>query len=301
MIHPYATESYANIFSNMVGTPIAVPEWRSWVLRRPIGDGAVYDATGGYPVAAIDRAADIAGGIARLRRLDLVSVVFVADPFLRPPLEALENGLDVVRPFKAHYLHDNSLGPPRYSKHHRHALRQAGATVRRIDLAANLSAWIALYRDLVARRRITGPAAFSDTAFRRLAALPGLTCFGAYAGDRLVACHLWLDDGRRAHSHLAASNSQGYANGAAYLLYDAAIRHFTHVETIDFGGAAGFRDDRDNGLARFKRGFSNRVETAYLCGAVLDVDRYAELCATKDMPKSGYFPAYRRAREENRE
>ncbi len=301
MTHPYATQAYANTLEAEAHAPVAVPEWRSWALRRPICGGSGFDAVGGYPVAAIDSAADIAGGIERLRRLELVSVVLVADPFLRPSLAALEKAFDVARPFKTHYLHDNALGPPRYSKHHRHALRQAHATVRRNDLAANLPAWTALYRELSVRRRITGPAAFSSTAFRRLAALPGLTGFGAYAGDELIACHLWLDDGRRAHSHLAASNRAGYASGAAYLLYDAAIRHFATVDTIDFGGAAGLRDDRDDGLARFKRGFSNRTETAYLCGKVLDAGRYNELCAAKGVARDGYFPAYRGASGEKTE
>jgi len=290
--HPYATRAYAR---TLCGAPVAVPEWRSWLLRRRIGDGAFFDAAGGYPVAAMDGAADLAGGLERLRRLDLVSVVFVADPFLRPPLAALAEAFDFVWPFKTHYLHDNALGPPRYSKHHRHALRQVRATVRKIDLTANLPAWTALYRNLVDRHRITGPAAFSDAAFRGLAGLPGLTSFGAYAGGRLIACHLWLDDGRRAHSHLAASNDEGYATGAAYLLYDTAIRHFAHVDTIDFGGAAGLRDDRGDGLARFKRGFSNREETAYLCGAVLDTVRYDALCEAAGVTGRGYFPAYRSA------
>jgi len=296
VIHPYATEAYAHTLGTL-GDAVAVPEWRNWVLRRLIDGGRDFDAIGAYPVAAIDRAADIAGGIERLRRLELVSVVLVTDPFLRPPLAALEKAFDVARPFKTHYLHDNGAGPPRYSKHHRHALRQARATVRRIDLAANMSAWTALYSELVVRRRITGPAAFSDAAFRRLAALPGLTGFGAYVGDNLVACHLWLDDGRRAHSHLAAANAAGHASGAAYLLYDAAIRHFASVETIDFGGAAGLRDDRNDGLARFKRGFSNRSESAYLCGKVLDAHRYGELCAGRGvsggMTGQAFFPAYR--------
>ena len=50
-------------------------------------------------------------------------------------------------------------------------------------------------------------------------------------------------------------------------------------------------DDPDDGLAQFKRGFANAETVAYLCGAVLDHGRYAELVAGQ--PETAYFPAYR--------
>jgi len=299
-VHPYASAAYAQSLADTDHAPLAVPEWGFAVLQRSIPGGGV-DAVGCYPLATFAPDADLTAGLARLRNAGLVSVVLVADPVLRPATAALRRAFDIARPFKTHYLCEDPGEtrpgePPAYSKHHRYELRRARATVRRIALADHLAAWTRLYRGLVARHGIRGPAAFSSAAFRRLAQLDGLVAFGAFLDDDLVGCQLWLAGGGRAHSHLAAVDPAGLAARAAYALYDAGIRHFaaTGAATIDLGGGAGLRDDPGDGLARFKRGFANRTAPALLCGAILDPARYDALCSgVSGGGESGYFPAYR--------
>lgn len=296
MTHPYVTQRYATLVAGQGDTVCEIPEWHSWVLRRPIEmRGAVVgeDAASCYPVVVLDDNVDLSAGLDRLRALGLISVILVADPILRPDDAALAGSFDLCYPFKTHYLHDRSAGAAQYSKHHRYELRRAHAEVRLIELTDHLEAWISLYGELVGRRGIPEAAAFSAEIFQGLSEIDGLVTFGAFVGADLVACHMWVRAGDRVHSHLSASNEAGRSCGASYLLYDVAIQYFDDAETIDFGGSAGIADDPDSGLARFKRGFSNASKPAFLCGKILNADRYQEICARHCASGSSYFPAYR--------
>ena len=107
----------------------------------------------------------------------------------------------------------------------------------------------------------------------------------------VAAMTVWFAHQGVVYNHLTASDATGYANGANFALYDAAISHFSGDGVVNLGGGAGFADDPENGLAVFKRGFSNAETQALLCGAVLDPARYAQLSVGKS--PLGFFPAYR--------
>jgi hypothetical protein len=92
------------------------------------------------------------------------------------------------------------------------------------------------------------------------------------------------------YNHLTAADATGYANGASFALYDAAIGHFAGAGVINLGGGAGGGDDPTGGLFAFKQGFANSQATAMLCGAVLDRPRYEALSTGHG---DGFFPAYR--------
>ena len=98
----------------------------------------------------------------------------------------------------------------------------------------------------------------------------------------------------RVHSHLAASSERGYACGAAYAVNDASLKYFADAELVNFGGPAGFANQQQDSLARFKRGFANAT-ALYICGKVLNSELYRRL--TEEAPAVGhdqtYFPAYR--------
>ncbi len=293
MIHPYASRQYAELLAEEVDRVIPVPEWGLCVLRRPIEGMAVADAVGCYPVAVFGENIDIQAGLDRLRDAGLVSVVFVADPFFKIRDNKPSQYFDIYKEFKTHYFHRRTELYPAYSKHHRYELRRADAEIREIGLAEHMADWLRLYEELVSRHHIVGTAAFSVRIFQRLADLDGLVSFGAFVGGELVACHLWVRCGDHMHSHLAASSETGRRHGAAYLLYDAAFRRFDDVKTFDLGGGAGLEENSNDGLARFKRGFSNCAKSAYLCGKVLDPARYSELSGANIDHDTGYFPAYR--------
>ncbi|WP_411287928.1 GNAT family N-acetyltransferase [Phenylobacterium sp.] len=291
MTHPYASEAYAASLAHS-GASVSVPEWRGHVLSRATPCGTRRDAMGPYPITVLPPDADLAGGRQRLGAAGFVSVVLVLEERLRPPLEALTDGFDFVRPFKSHSVYDRRLGPIAYSGQHRTKLKRALGRVERAELrlADHLPAWEALYGHLIDRHGLTGLHAFPPGHHQTLARLPGVRAFGAFMGGRLVSAHVFVAHQGHAISHLTASDPEGYASGAAYAVNDLAIAALSDCETINFGGGAGLGDDPGDGLVQFKRGFANTVSPSYLCGAILDEAAYRTLSGDTD---SGFFPAYR--------
>jgi len=278
------------------GEPRWLAKSRGWVLERPIGSGSDRDAMGCYPLFACE---DWSGLRADLTTLgsEVVSLSLVTDPFGSFEIDELRACFpDKFVPFKEHFIADTTQPPETFvSKHHRYYAQRAlkTLTVEQCRQPENLlDAWSALYSNLVARHRLTGIKAFSRAAFERQLKVPGLVTFEAIEHDKIVAAHLWYVRGEVAYSHLEASSPLGYALMASYALYWAAIGYFSQrVRWIDFGAGAGIGKSEDDGLARFKRGWSHGTRTAYFCGRILDHDRYARLSAAKIT--SGYFPAYR--------
>lgn len=295
-IHPYAASAYARALAG--ANALEVPEWGSHVLARPIPSptGAaspLQDAIGIYPLTPIGHDADIAAGLDRLAGEGLISLVLVPDPLASPPPDRLASAFALCRPFKTHYLIDREVGSYAPSKHHRQEIRRAQrrCRVEVVSLPQHLGTWITLYEGLKARHAITGLAAFSEAYFTALAENPRVTAFAAFVEGEIGAMTLWFEHEGVAYNHLGAANAGGYANGANYALYDAAVAHFAGARRLNLGGAAGGGDNPSDGLALFKRGFANAEATAMLCGAVLDAPRYAEL--TAGLPSSDFFPSYR--------
>jgi hypothetical protein len=286
--HPYASALYVGALGH-IGRPIDVPEWSTPVLARDVPGGGK-DAIGPYPMTTMAADADLEGGLARLAGAGLVSLVLVADPLSGPRPEQLAAVFPLCRPFKTHYLIEGAATP---SKHHRDRIRRGlrRCRIETVALADHLDGWAGLYAGLVERRTIGGAADFTPAYFQALAREPRLVAFAAYVGGDLAGMTLWFAHAGVVYNHLTASNAIGYANGANFALYDAAIAHFAGSGVINLGGGAGFRDNPDDGLAAFKRGFANGETRAHLCGAVLDPARYADLSAGR--PSTGFFPAYR--------
>lgn len=297
MTHPYATSAYAESLPH-IGRPFSLPEWGGHVLVRDIPTAGRQDATGPYPLCAMEQDADVAGGLERLQASGCVSLVMVASDGLTPGPARLETAFDFVRAYKTHYVFDPALGPPVYAKHHRYEVKRAHARVAaaEVRLADHLQAWSELYEQLAARHQVGALHAFTGAHHQTLARLDGVRTFAAFVEDRLVSAHIFVVDERRAISHLAASSAEGYAAGAAYAVNDLARRELGQDLTINFGGAAGFGDNPADGLARFKKGFANTTSPAYLCGKVLDAAIYETL--SRGAARGGFFPAYRSPRQE---
>jgi hypothetical protein len=258
----------------------------------------VIDAIGPYPITCLAADSDLRLGLEALRSFGLVSVVLVVDGLVGPSIASLQDAFTFHRPFKTHYLVDESTRIYRPSKHHRHEIRRAeraGVEIKIVQLPDILDAWIALYAGLISRHSITGVQRFSRAAFEALARCDGLVAVAAFIGQQLVSCHLWFQYKHLVWSHLAATDDLGYANAAAYAVYDRSIRHFSGC-VINLGGGAG-NDDLTDGLTRIKAGFSNHTLTAHLIGSVLDPVAYRNLCNTRqDKSVDDYFPAYRAPR-----
>jgi hypothetical protein len=103
---------------------------------------------------------------------------------------------------------------------------------------------------------------------------------------------IFFRHGTTAHYHLAAYSDEGYRSGASFALFDVALDVLrADAAVLDLGGAAGLTDAADDGLSRFKRGWSTGVRPAYIGGVILD--RIAYRAATARRGRSDFFPAYR--------
>ena len=292
-VHPYATLAYANTLAH-VGRPQFVASWQSYVLLRQFR-GHTEDAIGPYPLTCIAPGSDIGSGLASLREVGAVSVTIVVDGLLGPASSDLHEAFPIARPFKTHYVFDPNVAAYVPSKHHSYEIRRANqrsVEVKVVELEGILDAWVSLYDELVSHRAIKGTQCFSRDSFAALARCHGLCTVAAYIGQELVSCHLWFRYGGHVWSHLAATSALGYETGAAYAVYDYSIRTFSG-NVINLGGTAGNDDAPDNGLVRFKAGFANRKQQAFLCGVVLDAEAYRSLCDERGPATDNYFPAYR--------
>ena len=293
MTHAYASPEYAAALSHW-GRPISVPEWGTSLILRTAAEGAE-DAFGPYPLCVLGRDSDLVGGLQRLTALGAIAVTLVVDDVHRPEFGRLEDAFDFVRPFKSHLVRRRDL-PFTCSKHHRYEVRRARRRLdlRVFDLAGCLDAWTGLYDALRRRHSLTGVHDFPRSYFSALAGLQGLVALGAWQDETLLSAHLWMAHEGHVISHLAATSPEGYRQGAAYAVHDAAIEHFRDADVINFGGSAGHPSDESDGLWRFKRGFANDTAPAFLCGKVLDPRRYTELCKRVGAASgTDYFPAYR--------
>ncbi|HLK24341.1 MAG TPA: GNAT family N-acetyltransferase [Caulobacteraceae bacterium] len=269
---------------------MAVPAWGSHVIRRPL-PGGLEDAAGVYPLAVFAPPGDFEGGLAQLAASGFVSVVMVPDPLLTDA-SRLAQAFPVFRPYKTHHLIDPAAGPYAPDKHHRYEIRRAwrSCSVDIVPLASHLEEWLGLYAALVDRRAVSGWANFSNAYFQVLAEPGRVTAFRASVDGACAAMSLWFAADGVAYNHLNAAAALGYARGANFALYDAAIAHFAGAGVINLGGGVAAEGAND-GLAAFKRGFANASVRSHVCGAILDPARYAALSGSHS--DNGYFPAYR--------
>jgi Acetyltransferase (GNAT) domain len=292
----YADPAYAASLVDL-GEPLALPRSGGSLVVREIPASAHRDATGPYPLFACEDWAGLKDDVGALAG-ELVAVSLVTDPFGAWTPDALQDAFpDLAVPFKEHVVVDLRR-PWRESarKHHRrNAERALGAVaVERVADPATLAGeWVELYDRLVARHGIRGPAAFSAASFAAQLAVPGMVALRAVEAETTVGASLWLRDRDVAYYHLAAYTERGYELGASFALFARAFELFAEEglawASLGAGAGAGVGGD-DDGLLRFKRGWSAATRPTYLCGRVLDPPRYAELASGA---ARGYFPAYR--------
>jgi hypothetical protein len=261
------------------------------------------DATGCYPLFSCRDWSQLGIDLKSLRSEGLISLTLVTDPLGDFRSTDLERWFHpVARPYKNHYLVDLSIPPERaVASHHR---RNARRFLRHawIEPCAwpgeHLAVWCRLYDELVVRHGITGPARFSRTSFAHQLSVPGVVLLRAVASDgETLGMQIWYQEPDRAWHHLSAYSAEGYRHGgASYGLLWFAREFFAQrgVRWLNLGSGAGLGHDPRDGLSCFKKGWATTTRTAWLCGAVLDPQRYADMVLRRPGPPPGnYFPAYR--------
>jgi hypothetical protein len=292
----YADPGYALSLGEF-GSPLELPRSGGWLLRRAIPGTPWFDAMGPYPLFACRDWSQLADDLGPLAD-DLVSVTLVTDPFSVPGVDVLETTFDLVRPYKPHFLIDLDLPPESFvARHHRKAARKAlrSLVIEEYDPASDLETWCDLYASLVARHQVSGVSAFSDAAFEVQAGLDGMVGLRATLDGRVVGLHWYLATDEVVYAHLVALDPDAYRLHAdAGMIWTAIERFAGRHRWIDMGAGALEGPDADDGLSEFKRGWAAATRPTYLCGKVLDAERYSELSGSGAIPAAGYFPAYRR-------
>lgn len=293
----YLHRGYAESLS-AVGRPRRLQRSGGWLLERGIPGTGHRDAMGCYPLFACgdwsQLPADIDADLG-----DLVSLTVVTDPFAPLDEAALLRCFDQVVPFKNHLVVDLAERTAQIaSSHHRRRARTALKSLRVervLEPVQFADTWIDLYANLVARHHITGISAFSGPSLVAQLAVPGLVAFRAHTGGETVAMTLWYVHDDVAYYHLGASSDTGYRLGASYAVFWDSLSHFAEIglRRLSLGAGAGARATRDDGLTRFKRGWATSSLPVYLCGRVVDPERYRDITLNSGVEPSGYFPAYR--------
>lgn len=292
-LHPQYAESLAEF-----GVPTELPSSQGWILVRDIAGTEERDAMGCYPLFSCRNWADLCQDV-ELLGPDLVSLTLVTDPLGDYQLDDLKACFpNLVRPFKEHFIID--LHEPRertVSKNHRYYARKAlrELTVEVVDDPESfIDEWTVLHGHLVNKHDISGIRAFSHHAFLTQFRIPGVVTLRAMYGQRTVAAMMFCVQDDVAHAHVLGCSPEGYARGALYAIiwhtfdfFDDSVRWCNLMGVPDGSGP------QIENIRRFKRGWTRDTRTAYLCGRVLNRDKYdklAALCTAGNIP---HFPIYR--------
>jgi len=294
----YGHRAYVDSFAAL-GSPVALPASRGWLLKRAIPATEYCDAMGCYPIFCCADWSALADDFRDLSQ-SVVSVTLVTDPFGKYDPASLNRCFrDLVIAFKQHFVTDLTCAPNSFvSSHHR---RNAQNALKKLEIEqciqplSVLDDWIGLYDTLIQRHEVKGIAVFSRASFEQQFKVPGLVVLRAVSGQDTVGMLLWYVQGEVAYYHLGAYSGEGYELGASFALFSRAIEIFAHsgIRWLDLGASAGLDGTAVDGLSRFKKGWSTGTRTAYLCGRIFDRVRYEQLKAARGITQTNYFPAYR--------
>jgi hypothetical protein len=297
----YEHPDYAASLSEF-GTIIRLPRSEGWALRRPIAGSLQHDLIGPYPLFFCKNWNQLPHDLTDLVG-KAVSFSMVTDPFENLKPEFLKSFFDVVLPFKKHFITELSRPIETFvSKSHQETVRRA---LRKIEVSlcpdppAILSEWVRLYLNLARRHGIGGIRAFSKRAFSQQLSIPGLIAFEAreITTGGIVGIDLWYLQRDIAYGHLAAFSERGYELRASYATKWHALNYFlgkAHFLNLGASAGASIEMSADNGLAKFKRGWSTNTRTNYFCGKILDSVAYAKLVCEQNASAVSSFPAYRK-------
>ena len=293
-LHPLYSQSLREF-----GEPIELSASKGWALKRLIPGTSRFDCMGCYPLFTCQDWSGLGRDLEYIRD-QMVSISLVTDPFGTYNQQELERYFrDVIRPYKEHFIVDLEKQPAEYViAHHQRNARKALKTVQ-VEVCSEplqfLDEWCSLYNNLIERHNIKGITKFSRDAFATQLGIPGLVVFRATADDQTVGMLLWYIQDDIGYYHLGAYNAAGYKLNASFALFWTLIEYFSDsgLKWLNLGAGAGPHVDEQDGLTRFKRGWSTGTRTAYFCGRIFDPQKYQEIVKFKGVPSTEFFPAYR--------
>jgi hypothetical protein len=281
------------------GEPLELPASQGWILKRSIAGTSQFDGMGCYPIFVCQNWSALGMDLAGLAD-QLVCVSLVTDPFGRyNQQDLLSTFVDIARPYKQHFVIDLQQRPKNFvaTHHQRNADKALSKVVIEdcVEPLQYLDEWIGLYNNLIERHQITGITRFSAAAFVKQLSIPGIAAFRATLATQTIGMILWYVQGNIGYYHLGAYNADGYRLKVSFALFWKALEHFSSkgLQWLSLGAGAGTYGDMNDGLTRFKKGWSTSVRTVYFCGRIFNQKKYQEIVQSRGIPPSNYFPAYR--------
>jgi len=298
MISAYLHPLYAESLSEY-GTPRHLTRCGAWILQRQIPGFPYFDAMGTYPLLSCTNWDELHLDLDELQG-QLVSISAVIDPFGEYDLAYLQSCFkDVTFPFKQHFIVDLTRPLESFvNSHHRRNAKKAleEVTVEQcINPDTYLDDWMRLYGNLIERHHIKGLTTFSRNSFAGQFKVPGMVAFRAMSNGETIGMLLWYIQKKIGYYHLGAYSPRGYELGASFALFRVAIQRLAErgLQWLNIGAGAGSQNGEQDGLTRFKRGWSTGMRTAYFCGRIFDQRKYQEIVEAKGLPPAKFFPAYR--------
>jgi hypothetical protein len=293
----YLDQHYAQSLAEF-GVPVKLEQSKSWILQRQIAGSEYKDAMGCYPIFSCEDWASLPNDLNTFDE-KLVAFSMVSDPFADFDLAELQKTFrDVCYPFKSHYVLDiKNFDKDLISKgHYRNAQRaQKLLTIEKITHPKKyLNKWMELYSSLIVRRKIKGIARFSYNAFKMQFETPGFVIYTAKFINKIVGMVSFYKMNDIVYYHLAAYDEDGYATRASFGIFWQAIHDFAAegLHYLSLGSSAGLDENINDGLTRFKKGWSSETRTAYFCGKIFNKPVYDHL-KNKSVQTDPFFPAYR--------
>lgn len=281
------------------GIPWELPKSGGWILKRQIPGFLDSDAMGCYPLFTCQDWSQLHSDLEEVGR-DLVSLCVVTDPFGKYEPSYLDRCFkDFVIRFKEHFIVDLARPMKTFvSSHHRRYARKAlqNLCVEKCENPSHLTdEWVELYDNLINRHNIRGIQAFSRNCFNKQLRVPGIVVFRATHNETTVGMLLWYIYDDVAYYHLGAFSTAGYKLRASFALFWTAIEYFADHSSrwLNLGAGAGVTNDTDDGLTRFKRGWSTNTQITYFCGRIFNPSKYSEIVKKKNISSTHFFPAYR--------
>jgi hypothetical protein len=293
----YAHPQYA-LSLREFGEPRELPRCGGWILVKPIPGTPYKDAIGCYPIFSCRDWTKLQEDLEHVSS-DLVSLTLVTDPFSGVAPDYLEKNFDLVKQFKAHYLADLSYPLERFvNEGHRKNARKS-LKIMNVEVCCQpmqyIDKWMSLYNNLISRHNINNISKFSRQYFSVIFNIPGTIMFLGKQKDSIVGGSIVIIRDQVSYAHLSAYAEEGYRIRASYGIKWKSLAYLKeqNIRYLDLGGMAGTKEDPSDGLAQFKRGWSNEQRMVYICGRVFDRKKYDYICQQYQINNNDYFPAYR--------
>jgi hypothetical protein len=280
------------------GEPRELPRCGGWILARKIPGTPYTDAMGPYPLFSCHDWTKLHEDLDKIGS-DLISLSLVINSFSGVALAQLEGCFDIVKLFKTHYIVDLSYPLESFvNKVHQYRARRSlkGMEVEVcLEPIQYLDEWVKLYNNLIKRHNIKGIQVFSPKSFEIQLRLPGMIMIVGKHEGAVLGAHLVMVQDDTAYGHLAAFSPEGYKIKASYGIYWMALKYLGDqgIQLYDMGGGAGMTENTEDGLSKFKKGWSNDRRMVYFCGRVFDRQKYDSVCQRSQVVKADYFPTYR--------